>query len=216
MQPIVEHRDFVLNGALIKPERSLNSPPRPCCRKRPETRDRSRKKRPRGRWVNFEEWCCQMGLNHRPLHYQWSALPLSYGSMRPRAGKRPTRRVDPCHKGRRCASAGLALPCSPKGPPSRRTTGSVCERNSMFSATIESRKSFLLCGRSKMRHDKDNRGRQPGKGAHDARRERLKLALRENLKRRKSQGRGRDDFTISSSDPDAVTVADPDKNHPGK
>jgi hypothetical protein len=26
-------------------------------------------------------WCCQMGLNHRPLHYQWSALPLSYGSM---------------------------------------------------------------------------------------------------------------------------------------
>jgi hypothetical protein len=27
------------------------------------------------------EWCCQTGLNCRPLHYQWSALPLSYGSM---------------------------------------------------------------------------------------------------------------------------------------
>ena len=27
-------------------------------------------------------WCCQTGLNCRPLHYQWSALPLSYGSMR--------------------------------------------------------------------------------------------------------------------------------------
>ena len=27
-----------------------------------------------------EEWCCQTGLNCRPLHYQWSALPLSYGS----------------------------------------------------------------------------------------------------------------------------------------
>ena len=26
-------------------------------------------------------WCCQTGLNCRPLHYQWSALPLSYGSM---------------------------------------------------------------------------------------------------------------------------------------
>jgi len=26
------------------------------------------------------EWCCQRGLNSRPLHYQWSALPLSYGS----------------------------------------------------------------------------------------------------------------------------------------
>ncbi len=28
-----------------------------------------------------EKWCCQTGLNCRPLHYQWSALPLSYGSM---------------------------------------------------------------------------------------------------------------------------------------
>ena len=28
-----------------------------------------------------ENWCCQTGLNCRPLHYQWSALPLSYGSM---------------------------------------------------------------------------------------------------------------------------------------
>ena len=27
------------------------------------------------------KWCCQRGLNSRPLHYQWSALPLSYGSM---------------------------------------------------------------------------------------------------------------------------------------
>ena len=28
-----------------------------------------------------KNWCCQTGLNCRPLHYQWSALPLSYGSM---------------------------------------------------------------------------------------------------------------------------------------
>src|ERR1700682_436298 len=28
-----------------------------------------------------KRWCCQTGLNCRPLHYQWSALPLSYGSM---------------------------------------------------------------------------------------------------------------------------------------
>ena len=26
------------------------------------------------------EWCCETGLNCRPLHYQWSALPLSYHS----------------------------------------------------------------------------------------------------------------------------------------
>lgn len=25
-------------------------------------------------------WCCERGLNSRPLHYQWSALPLSYRS----------------------------------------------------------------------------------------------------------------------------------------
>src|SRR5947207_13596474 len=30
---------------------------------------------------HLEDWCCQTGLNCRPLHYQWSALPLSYGSM---------------------------------------------------------------------------------------------------------------------------------------
>jgi hypothetical protein len=100
--------------------------------------------------------------------------------------------------------------------PSRWPIGWVCERNLLFSATIGSRKSSFLSRRSKMRHDKDNRGRQSGKGADDVRRERLKLALRENLKRRKSQGRGRDDFTISSSNPDDVTVADPGKNHPGK
>src|SRR5947207_11739107 len=30
---------------------------------------------------HLEDWCCQTGLNCRPLHYQWSALPLSYGSV---------------------------------------------------------------------------------------------------------------------------------------
>ena len=32
---------------------------------------------PNAPWKN---WCCRTGLNCRPLHYQWSALPLSYGS----------------------------------------------------------------------------------------------------------------------------------------
>src|ERR1700688_3392482 len=35
-----------------------------------------------------KDWCCQTGLNCRPLHYQWSALPLSYGSV-PGGGNRP-------------------------------------------------------------------------------------------------------------------------------
>jgi hypothetical protein len=57
-----------------------------------------------------EKWCCQTGLNCRPLHYQWSALPLSYGSV-PRikriGPKGPTRRADPCHKAPSGASARL-------------------------------------------------------------------------------------------------------------
>jgi hypothetical protein len=32
-------------------------------------------------FISCGKWCCQTGLNCRPLHYQWSALPLSYGSM---------------------------------------------------------------------------------------------------------------------------------------
>jgi hypothetical protein len=54
------------------------------------------------------EWCCQTGLNCRPLHYQWSALPLSYGSMPRIKGIGPkglSRRADPCHKGSGFASA---------------------------------------------------------------------------------------------------------------
>ena len=39
--------------------------------------------------ISWKEWCCQTGLNCRPLHYQWSALPLSYGSMPGIEGNRP-------------------------------------------------------------------------------------------------------------------------------
>jgi hypothetical protein len=41
-------------------------------------------------------WCCQRGLNSRPLPYQGSALPLSYGSA-------PTRRAAYCHSLASCA-----------------------------------------------------------------------------------------------------------------
>src|SRR5690606_12144289 len=39
-----------------------------------------------------EEWCCERGLNSRPLPYQGSALPLSYRS-RPASGRGPGARV---------------------------------------------------------------------------------------------------------------------------
>jgi len=51
--------------------------------------------------------------------------------------------------------------------------------------------------------------------AKDARQERLKLALRENLKRRKSQARERSDFTPSSSASDEVS-RDSGEESPGK
>jgi len=50
-----------------------------------------------------------------------------------------------------------------------------------------------------MKDDQDERERQTGIGTKDSRQDRLKLALRENLKRRKSQARGRSDPATSSS-----------------
>jgi hypothetical protein len=44
-----------------------------------------------------------------------------------------------------------------------------------------------------MKDDKARRDGQTGSPAKDSRQNRLKLALRENLKRRKSQARGRSD-----------------------
>ena len=53
---------------------------------------------------------------------------------------------------------------------------------------------------------KEDQGKATGKtgaGVKDSRRDRLKLALRENLKRRKSQARGRDEAGASSESADA-------------
>jgi hypothetical protein len=69
--------------------------------------------------------------------------------------------------------------------------------------------------RSTMNDDRDASGRVAGQGAKDKRQDRLKLALRENLKRRKSQARKRADFTPASPSSDEV-VRDRDKEGPGK
>jgi hypothetical protein len=68
-----------------------------------------------------------------------------------------------------------------------------------------------------MRDDGEVKGRrQSAKGTRDVRQERLKLALRENLKRRKSQARARNEFNILSSNSDDVVAGDTAKKHPGK
>jgi hypothetical protein len=55
-------------------------------------------------------------------------------------------------------------------------------------------------------------GKTGGPGKKDSRQDRLKLALRENLKRRKSQARGRSDAT---SDPDDASPHEGDQKKPG-
>ena len=59
-----------------------------------------------------------------------------------------------------------------------------------------------------MGNDGNESGRPTGEAPRDKRQDRLKLALRENLKRRKSQARERADFTASSPAPDEVSRDD--------
>jgi hypothetical protein len=66
-----------------------------------------------------------------------------------------------------------------------------------------------------MKDDRQGDGRPAEKVAKDTRQQRLKLALRENLKRRKSQARERGDFTPASSGSDDV-AGDGGKGTPGK
>jgi hypothetical protein len=51
-----------------------------------------------------------------------------------------------------------------------------------------------------MQDDQDKRAGKAGRDVKDSRQQRLKLALRENLKRRKSQARGRSDEAAASSE----------------
>jgi hypothetical protein len=53
-----------------------------------------------------------------------------------------------------------------------------------------------------MKGDQDKDTKKSGADMKDSRRDRLKLALRENLKRRKSQARGRSDPGASSESAD--------------
>jgi hypothetical protein len=62
---------------------------------------------------------------------------------------------------------------------------------------------------------KDDSGRRGDQGRASAKNARLKLALRENLKRRKSQARGRSDINaVPSGDPDVSL--DDETSKPGE
>jgi hypothetical protein len=71
-----------------------------------------------------------------------------------------------------------------------------------------------------MKNDKDNREGPSGESEKnlrlDPRNDRLKLALRENLKRRKSQARGRDDSAGAASNADEATPHEGGEKAPGE
>jgi hypothetical protein len=209
-----------------------------------------------------KDWCCQTGLNCRPLHYQWSALPLSYGSMPgTRIGRNgPHRRADPCHKAPARASARTACPvikngqnrrgrpavaflwlnCGPiRFPISSASAGSaligrimtsnsarpgigdctIGERDTLYytppiAALVEARR---IRTDPRMTNDRDKAEGQAGHLAKmDARRDRLKEALRENLKRRKSQARGRNDIAPAPSHGETAAPHDGGGEKPGE
>jgi hypothetical protein len=71
-----------------------------------------------------------------------------------------------------------------------------------------------------MKDDKHKREGQTGRlakknPAKDPRQDRLKLALRENLKRRKSQAKGRSDVATAPFDDDDVSLHDASEEKPG-
>jgi hypothetical protein len=209
-----------------------------------------------------KNWCCQTGLNCRPLHYQWSALPLSYGSMPgTRIGRNgPYRRADPCHKAPARASARTACPAIKNGQNQRGRAGGrlplaqlradpvpdfVGERRqrldradhdlefgspgdrrlhdrraghtiypSIIAALVKARR---IRTDPRMTNDRDKaEGREGHLAKKDARRDQLKEALRENLKRRKSQARGRNDIAPAPSHGETAAPHDGGGEKPGE
>jgi hypothetical protein len=150
-----------------------------------------------------EEWCCQTGLNCRPLHYQWSALPLSYGSM-PGTKNRPKK-----------APQGGAILATRSGSAQARGGRSDRAGDEIWRPRLRlaeaNRTIAAQVNGSAMKDSENDSGSRSGKTAKDRREARLKQALRENLKRRKSQARERVDFTPSSSGADEVAKRIPDK-----
>jgi hypothetical protein len=67
-----------------------------------------------------------------------------------------------------------------------------------------------------MKDEKDKYEGKSGKPAKNLRRDRLKQALRENLKRRKTQARARDDFVVAPSNAENATPYDGIKKGPSE
>jgi hypothetical protein len=68
----------------------------------------------------------------------------------------------------------------------------------------------------RMKNDQARREGKASADTKDPRRDRLKAALRENLKRRKSQARGRDDLGAASSERTDASLDDAGEKKPGQ
>jgi hypothetical protein len=148
--------------------------------------------------------------------------------------KGPSRRADPCHKGPGFASAGrrfgtlktvksarnraLSPPFADIGAkisPARWSSGA----STLIAACISVIGRGTNSDRFAMTDDSDRGEGQTAAAARnpklESRQQRLKQALRENLKRRKTQARGRGDPASRPSNADDVLPYD-DGNKPGE
>jgi hypothetical protein len=164
-------------------------------------------------------------LNCRPLPYQGSALPLSYGSMPGVQSNKESAPEGP-REARRCVPQGLhwrkvgrapgqlqtgvklarQIRCAGRGSGSRimrkgpsrlvRAGRGLRERrarHNMFDASAPQGAIFRTARpKFAMTDESPNNRRQHTLRGDEARQDRLKAKLRENLKRRKSQERERD------------------------
>ena len=123
---------------------------------------------PRRQVLDF--WCCRTGLNCRPLPYQGSALPLSYGSGG--CGRLARERGGNCHKGPTFARIEAAVGGHFADFPDR--------------AALARRGPLPL--RENMTTPKQELPPRPAR--KPSRAERLAAELRANLRRRKAQAAG--------------------------
>jgi len=103
--------------------------------------------------------------------------------------------------------------------PASAPIGQIMASNSGISSVYSHRddaEQTRIRARFTMNDDRDKREGQTGAHAKNPRADRLKLALRENLKRRKSQARARSHVTMAPSNDDDLPPHDAGGKKPGK
>jgi hypothetical protein len=143
---------------------------------------------------------------------------LPQGPLSRKRGRRPKSIENGHSAGRRLLRPGWLRP-DPVPPSLRRTPETLwLGRQGIYFGRGDAHRSILPTVLNKPRdgftmQDDDGKGAKQDR-RQDQRQDRLKLALRENLKRRKSQARGRD--LATPSNPEDPAPYDVDAGKPGK